>query len=124
MLSALLRLSHLISVTACERVREAGAEGRVLGRLLPGNSGGISPPPTPAEGPPASHPLGTVGGKGCEGRELFHRFSAHLPALPSSPRNELSPQVFSFLLAVLRTGLDILQVLDQSLFLSRGQGRP
>lgn len=124
MLSALLRLSHLISVTACERVREAGAEGRVVRRLLAGNSGGISPPPTPAEGPSASHPLETVGGKGYEGRELFPRFSAHLPALPSSPRNELFPQVFSFLLAVLSTGLGIPQVLGPSLFLSRGQGRP
>ena len=44
--------------------------------------------PTPAEGPPASYLLETVGGKGCEGQELFPRFSAHLPALPSAPKNE------------------------------------
>lgn len=118
----LCSLSHLISVTACERVREAGAEG-AGGQEAAGWKLVEYPPPTPAEGPlSASHPLRLLEVRGMKVGN-YSPGSAHLPALPSSPGMSVS-QVFSFLLAVLSTGLGIPQVLGPSLFLSRGQGRP
>lgn len=118
MLSALLRLSHLISVTACERVREAGAEG-AGGQEAAGWKLWWNIPSRPQQRAPRLLTLWRLLEVRYEGRELFPRFSAHLPALCPPPlRNELLPGLL-FPLAVLSTGLGIPQVLGPSLFLSR-----
>lgn len=118
-LSAFLRLSHLKSVTACERVRETG-------RVFPRPPQQRRPQGGLDRDRGQEQPLSPSPNGEWQGRErLFLGFPAHLPALPSASRDGLCSSgdkglhAFSSLLAVLEQGPVLSRYLISPLSLSR-----